>query len=202
MVSLRERLEGAPLVVRARVKGVVERWPDPCATATQEFALLEMDVVTVLRGDAPKRLLVRISGALHGKEVRWSAPIDPDQELVMILAIDEPGDPPRYGLQYGSAFRLVDDRLEVPDDLLLDEYPAEEPGRLSLETLARLLSDLESHAARRRAEFEEVEGRGWQERPYPEVEEVGDPRDEQRRDAAGPRDGRPGTAFRLEREPD
>lgn len=197
--SLFERLVAAPVVLTGRVQGLTDQWADPSEGRAWVFGLLDVEVHQALRGEVPDRISVRVAGTRGEKEVEWNAPIGAGDTVLLLLAEDEEGNPPRYGLQYGSAFRLHEDILEVPDDLALGEY-AEEPGRLPLKTVERMLGDIYRDAAERRKSFEEVEGPGWDEREYPEVEEVGDPlEEEQPAPAPGPREGAPagdGTSTR------
>jgi hypothetical protein len=195
-VSLFERLVGAQVVLLGRVQGLVEQWSDPCEGARRRFGLLDVEVRQTLKGDVADRILVRVAGSGGEKDVEWSAPVDEAEDVLFLLDEDEEGDPPRYCVQYGSAFRLREDVLEVPEDLPLGVY-AKEPGRLSLESVEQMLEQIEAAAATRHKQFEEVDGGDWAERPYPEVEEVGDPlADELPPYPPGPREGQPSGAGR------
>jgi hypothetical protein len=190
-ISLYERFVGAQATLIGRLAGLVQEWPDPC-NEQEGFGLLEVDVQETLRGgEVPKRIVVRIAGARSEHGMQWNVPVEEGQEVLLLVSSDGDTDPPRYALQYDSAFRLTKGVLEVPEEVPLGVY-ATESGRLPLETVQRILRDLEADEADRWNQFEETEGRGWNERQYPEVEEVGDPLDEERpQRERGPREGWP-----------
>ncbi|HMJ74001.1 MAG TPA: hypothetical protein VK471_11645 [Solirubrobacterales bacterium] len=193
-LSLYERLVGATLVLHGRVNGVVEEWPDPADERWRRLGLIEVEVTRVLRGEAPDRIHVRLAGTARGNEVEWAAPVEPGAELLFLLAVNEGGESLRYGLQHDSAFPLRDDVLELPEDLLLGEY-AEEPGRLPLDAVARMLDDIDAAQAERAKHYEEVGGRDWDKGEYPPVEEMGGSgeyeQDDREPGPAGPRGSRP-----------
>lgn len=205
-VSLLERLVGAHLVIVGRSRGLVEDWADPCDGSTQRFAVAEVEVREVLRGKALDLVRIRVAGTENEGQVSPIVRLEKGDELLLVLAEDEAGDVPRYGLQYDSAFPVRDQVLELPDDVPLGGY-AEEPGKLTLDVVRRMLDDLAADAEQRRKQYQQVDGPEWESRPYPEVEEIGDPDEKERPPhEAGPRDSQPaserGRQRRSRRPPD
>jgi hypothetical protein len=180
---------------------LVEDWRDPCDGTTRRFAVVEVEVREVLRGQSVDVVLVRVAGTETNGRVSPVVRLEAGDELLLILVEDEAGEVPRYGLQYDSAFPVRGQVLQLPGDVLLGEY-ADESKEPTLEVVRRMLGDLARSAEERRKRYEEVDGPGWADRPYPEAEEIGDPDIEVAPPReAGPRDSEPASASRAGRRP-
>jgi hypothetical protein len=192
-ISLWERLAASSLVVVGHARRPIE-WVDPDDGSGQRFAIAEVEVREVLRGDVRELVRVRVAGAKGPDGAGKGTPagdLEEGGELLLLLAEDEPGDVPRYGLQFDSAFPVRDDVLRVPDDLPLGRH-GRDREKLTIDVVREMLKEIDAEAEERRLAYEAVDGPGWADRPYPEVEEIGDPDEKDRppRDA-GPRDDQP-----------
>jgi hypothetical protein len=194
-VPLFERLAAAELVVVARAHETLEEWTDPSGDPTLTFAIVQVEVEEALRGKVKGAIRVRVASRPGEEDDSPASRLASGKPVLLILAKDEDGDPPRYGVQHGSAFVVDGDAIDVPADIPLGDVEVEE-GKFGLTDVRRMLAQLAAVDKERRRRYAEVDAE-WEAREYPEVQEVAK-RPAKERAEPGPRDSRPVSEIRAE----
>jgi hypothetical protein len=195
VVSLVDRLAAAELVVVARARETLEETPDPCGDPTLTFTTVDAEVDEVLRGETKGAIRVRVASQPSDDKDSPARRLTSGKPVLLILAKDEDGDPPRYGVQYGSAFAVDGDTINMPEDVPIGGHEVED-GKLGLAGVRQMLAELAAVDKERRQRYTEVDPE-WEARDYPEVQEIAK-RPRKERAESGPRNSRPVGEVRTE----
>lgn len=162
--NLIERVVGSDLIVIGRVAAVRDIRPAEGFERPHRFGFFEVEVTSVLYGRPPDPLIVRVLSepedpSRRDDRPKWSAPMETDVPVVLLLARDVAPELPGvvHVPYFASVFPVENDESVVLTREVLDERTreiarADARGRLRLDDLRRVVEAITTERdARRRA---------------------------------------------------